>query len=316
MELHSLFNNFANPPILFFLLGVLASLLKVELSIPNQIAKFLSLYLLFSIGFQGGTELQHTAIFSALNPLIAAIIAAVIIPIYTFFILKRKLSLYDAAAIAATYGSVSAVTFVTAVSFLQNLSIDFGGYMIAALALMESPAIVIGLCLVNLYTQASSNKFSLLRKALLDKSVFLILGSLLIGYISTPTTIVGLKPFTQDIFKGMLSFFLLDMGNLAAKRLHELKSAGAFLIPFALVVPLANALLAIVIAKMFNFSVGDSFLFTVLCASASYIAVPAAMRATLPQANPALYIPLALGITFPFNIIGLPLYMTLILYLW
>jgi len=311
--------NMLNPPILFFFLGLLATALKVDLKIPHPIPKFLSLYLLIAIGFSGGVELQTAGIsLSTMVPLIAAIISATIVPFYTYYILRKKLNVYDSAAIAATYGSVSAVTFITAVSFLQNLSVPFGGHMVAALALMESPAIIVGLMLVKLYggQNESSHQTSLFREAFLNSSVFILLGSVFIGFISGDPGLVMLKPFTVDIFKGMLSFFMVDMGLLAGRRLSDIKKTGFFLIGFAIIIPFINAFVAILISYISGLNVGDTFLLAVLSASASYIAVPAAMRLSVPEANPSYYIPMALGITFPLNIIiGLPVYYYFITFL-
>jgi len=312
--------NFLNPPILFFLLGALASLLRVDLSIPHPVLKFISMYLLLSIGFSGGVELSHTAdLTSMILPVGLALLASIVIPIYTFFILKTRLSVYDSAAIAASYGSVSAVTFITAIDFLSRVQIPFDGFMTAMMALMESPAIVIGLLLAGWFggKQVEQSTRSLLEETVLNSSVFLILGSLVIGYLSSTQGLLAIKPFTKDIFKGMLCLFMLDMGVLAAKRLSDIKRAGLFLIPFGMVMPVVNACLAIAISWMLGFSAGNTLLTAILFASASYIAVPAAMRLALPQANPGIYIPVALGVTFPFNIlIGLPLYFKIISYFW
>jgi len=239
------------------------------------------------------------------------------VPIYAFFILRLKLDVYNAAAIAATYGSISAVTYITAVTFLQTLGLEPAGYMVAALALMEAPAIVIAIILARIFAPKKENgEFSwpaVFREAFLNGSVLLITGSLLIGLISGEEGWDTLKPFTKDIFKGMLSFFLLDMGLLAAERLGDLKSAGFFLPPFAIVIPVLNGCIGIVLSKLIGLQPENALMLSILCASASYIAVPAAMRLSLPEANPSLYVPMALAITFPFNIIvGIPLYYYLI----
>lgn len=308
--------NFASPPILFFFLGMCASFLKVDLNIPNPLPKFLSLYLLLVIGFEGGVQLHSAGVsIATLIPLIACVITAIVIPLYSFFILRTRLNEYDAAAIAATYGSVSAVTFITATTLLQTLNISFSGHMVAALALMESPAIIVGLYLVQRFTSAEDRYegTSVMREAFLNSSVFLILGSLLIGFLTGHEGELALKPFTHDIFKGMLSLFLLDMGILAAKRMHDIKKTGPFLFGFALIAPFVNGMLGLVIGYAIGLGAGDMLLLTVLCASASYIAVPAAMRLAVPEANPSLYIPMALGITFPLNVlIGLPIYLQII----
>lgn len=315
MDVSLIVSNILNPPVLAFFLGMLAVLVKSDLEIPPPLPKLFSLYLLFAIGFKGGVELVKSGINQeVILTLLAAILMACIVPIYTFFILRVKLDAYNAGAIAATYGSISAVTFITASSFLTQLGIVFDGYMVAALALMESPAIIVGIILVNLFAaEPDKSEFSwseVLREACLNSSVFLLVGSLVMGILTGEHGWEKLKPFTQDMFYGVLTFFLLDMGLLAAKRIKDLQKTGVFLILFAILIPIVNAGIGLVVAKLIGMSQGDALLFSVLCASASYIAVPAAMRLTVPQANPSLYISTALAVTFPFNIIvGIPLYL-------
>ncbi|MDZ8239410.1 MAG: sodium-dependent bicarbonate transport family permease [Nostoc sp. ChiQUE01a] len=312
--------NILNPPVLFFFLGMLAIFLKSDLEIPQPLPKFFSLYLLLAIGFKGGYELTE----SGINPeialtLLAAIFMACAIPIYSFFVLKLKLDTYNAAAISATYGSISAVTFIIAQSFLKALNMPSGGHMVAALALMESPAIIVGILLVRLFPRTSTNAqeefawVEVLREAFLNGSVFLLIGSVLIGILSGKPGWDKLHPFTQDIFYGVLAFFLLDMGIVAAQRIKELRRTGYFLIIFSVFMPVANAVFGISLAKIIGISQGNALLFAVLCSSTSYIAVPAAMRMNVPEANPSLYISMALALTFPFNIIiGIPLYFNII----
>jgi hypothetical protein len=316
-------SNILNPPVLFFFLGMLAIFVKSDLEIPAPVPKLFSLYLLFAIGFKGGVELIKSGIDqSVVLTMLAAILMACIVPLYTFFILRVRLDTYNAAAIAATYGSISAVTFITAGSFLQQLDIPSHGYMVAALALMESPAIIVGLILVNLFTREedSDREFSwpeVLQEAFLNSSVFLLVGSLLIGVLTGEHGWEVLKPFSQDLFYGVLTFFLLDMGLVAARRIKDLEKTGVFLVSFAILIPIVNAGIGLAIAKLIGMSQGDALLFCVLCASASYIAVPAAMRLTVPEANPSLYVSTALAVTFPFNIIiGIPLYLYGINLLW
>jgi uncharacterized protein len=316
--------NILNPPVLFFFLGMMAIFLKSDLEIPQPLPKFFSLYLLLAIGFKGGYELQQSGIdINIATTTAAAVVMASIVPIYTFFILKLKLDAYNAAAIAATYGSISAVTFITASALLDKLDIVYDGYMVAALALMESPAIIVGIILVKLFTQESSAKDSqdrnsvdwskVLQEAFLNGSVFLLVGSLIVGAMTGEAGWDKLLPFIDNkkgIFYGILTFFLLDMGLVAARRIKELQKTGYFLIIFSLLIPLLNATLGILIAKVCGFETGNTLLFAVLCASASYIAVPAAMRMTIPEANPSLYVSMALALTFPFNIIvGIPIYL-------
>jgi hypothetical protein len=322
MDVILILSNILNPPVLFFFLGMTAIFVRSDLEIPPPIPKLFSLYLLFAIGFKGGVELVKSGINQeVVLTMLAAILMACIVPIYTFFILKLRLDPYNAAAIAATYGSISAVTFITASSFLQQLGIQFDGYMVAALALMESPAIIVGLILVNLFTtDRKEQEFvwsEVLREAFLNGSVFLLVGSLLIGVLTGEHGWQVLSPFTQDMFYGVLTFFLLDMGLVAAKRIKDLEKTGIFLISFAILIPIVNAAAGLLIARFIGMLQGDALLFSVLCASASYIAVPAAMRLTVPEANPSLYISTALAVTFPFNIIlGIPLYLYVINLLW
>lgn len=322
MDASLIVSNILNPPVLFFFLGMVAVFVKSDLEIPAPFPKLLSLYLLLSIGFKGGVELIKSGVTQqVVLTLLAAILMACAVPIYTFFILKLKLDTYDAAAIAATYGSISAVTFITAGAFLNELGIDYDGYMVAALALMESPAIIVGLILVNFFTaDQGEREFSwseVLQEAFLNSSVFLLVGSLLIGVLTGEHGWQVLEPFTQGLFYGILTFFLLDMGLVAARRIKDLQKTGAFLISFAILIPIVNAGIGLLIAKLIGMAQGDALLFAVLCASASYIAVPAAMRLTVPEANPSLYVSTALAVTFPFNIIvGIPLYLYGINMLW
>ena len=321
MDTNLIVSNILNPPVLFFFLGMAAILVKSDLEIPPPIPKLFSLYLLLAIGFKGGVELVKSGItHEVMLTLLASMLMACIVPVYTYFILKIKLDSYDSAAIAATYGSISAVTFITASAFLTELGMDYDGYMVAALALMESPAIIVGLILVNLFTTDENRDFSwkeVLQEAFLNSSVFLLVGSLAIGSLTGEHGWELLSPFTQGMFYGVLTFFLLDMGLVAAKRIKDLKKTGIFLVSFAILIPIVNAAIGLLIAKFIGMPPGNALLFSVLCASASYIAVPAAMRMTVPEANPSLYVSTALAVTFPFNIIvGIPLYLYGINLLW
>jgi hypothetical protein len=242
---------------------------------------------------------------------------AIIIPLYTFFILRLKFSIENAGAIAAAYGSVSAVTFVTAISYLEMEGIPFGGHMVAVMALMEAPSIIVGVLLMSLCSKGEERSRSkilgLVRHALTNGSVLLILGSLVIGYIASEEQAAGIKPFTTDLFKGFLAVFLLDMGITSGKKIGVLVKKGWFALVFAVVVPLVNGCVVAFLSGYVISETGDRLLLSILAASASYIAVPAAMRIAAPKANPSLYLPMALAITFPLNItIGLPLYLYLI----
>ncbi|CAK6692088.1 sodium-dependent bicarbonate transport family permease [Synechococcus sp. CBW1107] len=323
MDTSLILQNLLTPPVLFFFLGVFAVVLGSDLEIPAPLPKLFSLYLLLAIGFKGGLELQHSGLSETVLLTIGAAMAmSMLVPLYGFALLRLKVDVFNAAAIAASYGSISAVTFITAESFLDTLGLDHDGFMVAALALMESPAIIVGLLLVKLATpttkpDAETMRWgAVLKESFLNGSVYLLVGSLLVGVLTAANSPQGAEkmlPFTDKLFYGALSFFLLDMGIVAAQRLRDLKQAGAFLIGFALLMPVVNALLGAFIARGLQLGQGNGLLFVVLCASASYIAVPAAMRMTVPEANPSFYISTALGVTFPFNIsVGIPLYMALV----
>lgn len=323
MDWNLISSNLVNPPILFFFLGMLAFFVGSDLEIPQPLPKFFSLYLLLSIGFKGGAELHHSGVTAQVASTLAVAVAlALIVPVWTFFVLRRRLDVPNAAAVAATYGSISAVTFIAATSFLSYLGIDFGGHMVAAMALMESPAIIIGIMLARWSSRAGAGEKSLswshlLRDAFANGSVLVISGALIIGILSGEAGEKALSPFTNGIFRGMLCLFLLDMGLVSARRLGGLRKLGVFPVAFAALVPLVNAALGIAAAYLLGLDRGDALLLTVLSASASYIAVPAAMRLALPDANPGLYVTMSLALTFPFNVIaGLPLYLSVINTLW
>lgn len=313
MDFSLLFENLTNPALLYFILGVIAVCLKSDLEIPNNSSKFISLYLLFAIGFKGGQELSHETINSEIIwSMLFGISIAIIIPLYTFFILKRKLNVYDAGAIAAAYGSISAVTFVTAVSYLESHQLELHGYMVAIMALMESPAIIVGLVLISIFNKEKTqkiNKIEILRHSFTNGSVLLILGSLVIGYLTSAKEAQGIQPFTNDLFKGFLAIFLLDMGITSGKKLKSFFAHGWFPFVFALLIPLVNGGAFAWLSGFVTDDVSNRFIFAILAASASYIAVPAAMKITVPKANPGLFLPMALAITFPVNItIGMPIY--------
>ena len=309
--------NLTNPTLLFFVLGIIAAVIKSDLEIPAPSVKFISLYLLFSIGFKGGQELEHSE-FNAeiVYSLILGIIIATVIPFYSFFLLKKQVGVSNAGAIAAAYGSVSAVTFVAAVTFLDMQSIPFGGHMVAVMALMEFPAIVVGFSLIMKYDKSGERGPSLgsiLRHAISNGSVLMIMGSLIIGIIADSKQAEGIKPFTTDIFKGFLAIFLLEMGMITAKRFAAFRKNGMYVFLFAILIPCLNGCLVAYGSQFITDSVGNRFIFAILSASASYIAVPAAMRLAAPKSDPGLYIPMALGVTFPFNItLGMPLYYMII----
>ena len=248
--------------------------------------------------------------------MIFGIFISLIIPFYTFFILKRKLNVFDAGAIAAAYGSVSAVTFVTAVSYLESHQLGLHGHMVAIMALMESPAIIIGLVLISVFNKEQSNsihKSEVLKHSLTNGSVLLILGSLVIGLLASDKQAEGIKPFTTDLFKGFLAIFLLDMGISSGKKLKSFFSFGWFPFLFAVLIPIVNGCVFAYLSSFITTDISNRFMFAVLAASASYIAVPAAMKINVPKANPGLYLPMALAITFPVNItVGMPIYFLIV----
>jgi hypothetical protein len=312
MNLDFLFHDLSNPTILFFLLGIVAVLIKSDLEIPESSFKFISLYLLFSIGFRGGQELQHSEWTSEIFwSLIFGMGIAACIPVYSFFLIRKRVGISNAAAIAAAYGSVSAVTLVAALSFLELQNLRFNGHMVAVMAFMEFPAIIVGVLLLRIY-EHNDSRFSLpelLRHSLANGSVLMIMGSLTIGLLSDSKQAADIAPFTTDIFKGFLALFLLEMGMTTAKRIKTFKTHGWPMAIFAVVIPALNGIIVAWLSQFVTTDPSNRFLFAVLGASASYIAVPAAMRLAAPKADPGLYIPMALGLTFPFNIaFGMPLY--------
>ncbi len=313
MNLDLLLENLTNPALLYFILGILAVYLKSDLEIPQNSSKFISLYLLFAIGFKGGQELSHEPITGEIIwAMLFGIFISVAIPVYTFFILKRRLPVYDAGAIAAAYGSISAVTFVTAVSYLESHDMVLHGYMVAIMALMESPAIIVGLILISIFNKEKSTKIkksTILKHSFTNGSVLLILGSLIIGYLASAKQAQGIEPFTNDLFKGFLAIFLLDMGITSGKKLKSFFAHGWFPFLFAMIIPLVNGSVFTWLSSFVTDDISNRFIFGILAASASYIAVPAAMKITVPKANPGLFLPMALAVTFPINItLGMPIY--------
>jgi len=328
-------HNLLDPAILFFLLGVLAGAIKSNLEIPPAISRFLSLYLLMALGLKGGFALSHSGLTANVGiSLAAAMVLAISIPLMGYWFLRRFVAGFDAAAVAATYGSVSAVTFVTAVQYLENQNIDYGGHMAAAMALMESPAIILAVVLANTLRQKQTppivslgsgvaglsgppNQQSvsigkILHESFTDGAQLLLLGAMVVGMMTGDAGKAAMEPFSGDLFKGMLSFFLLDMGLMAARNLPQVKGQSPALIAYAIIGPILHASLALGLAYVLNLPAGDGALLMVLAASASYIAVPAVLRFALPEANPSLYFGLSLGITFPLNILfGIPAYVSI-----
>ena len=324
--------NLLDPAILFFVFGVLAGALKSNLEIPPAISRFLSLYLLMALGLKGGFALSHSGLTVGVAvSLAAAMTLAICIPLIGYWFLRRFVSGFDAAAVAATYGSVSAVTFVTAVQYLENQQIPFGGHMAAAMALMESPAIIMAVVFANALRRKPVPEMlsvgggvgalgdpparsgvpigKILHESFTDGAQLLLLGAMVVGLITGDAGKAAMQPFSGDLFKGMLSFFLLDMGLMAARNLPQARGKSPVLIAYAALGPIAHASLALGLSVLLNLPAGDAALLMVLAASASYIAVPAVLRHALPEANPSLYFGLSLGVTFPLNILlGIPLY--------
>lgn len=321
MSLDLFLENLLSPPVLFFFLGVAATLARSDLEIPGPIAKLFSLYLLWAIGFKGGVALREAGLDSeAFVPVLAATVLSALTPVVVFPLLRPRFGVDDACALAATYGSVSVVTFITAVDFLEAREIAYGGEMIAALALMESPPIVVALLLRQLFDRRTSGTRqvpAIVRSSLTSGPVFLLLGSLAAGILTGPEGFEPLRPFCYDIFHGVLVLFLLESGIVAGRRLRELRGTGGTAVLVGIALPLANAGVGCVIAYLLGLTPGNALLFTILAASASYIAVPAVIRMAVPEANTGLYLPMSLGVTFPFNVcIGIPLYLSIIQAVW
>ncbi len=321
MDVSPLIDNVLSPPILFFFLGMLATLVKSDLSFPRDLTRLFSLYLLWAIGFKGGVALRGAGVsWEVLAPLVVATVLSALIPLYVAPILRvAKFRAADACATAGAYGSVSVVTFITAQKFLENQGVGFGGHLVAALALMEVPAIVTGVMLYRAMDEGSSAKElfgsrrhelkHLLHEAAVSGPVFLLLGSIAIGALTGQSGWRTLEPFGKDLFDGVLVLFLLDSGLTASKQIRAIEGSKRIAFMLSVVLPLMNSLVGLACVAMLGMDHADGFLFLILAASASYIAVPAAMKMAIPEANEGLYLPMALGLTFPFNItIGIPLY--------
>lgn len=326
--------NLLSPYILFFFLGVGAALIRSDLRIPKAFARTMALYLLFTIGFKGGLELSKSGFTKeSVLAISAAIILSTLTPLYIFPLLKKKLGQATAAGVAATYGSVSAVTFIAAVSLLQQRDLAYGGHMVAAMAAMEFPALIVGVMLARLGADAATpadpaarpdaapakphGLGSVLRESVTNGSIVLLMGSMFVGFITDSKNAALTQPLWKDLFYGILCFYLLDLGLIAGRNIKQLIKAGPFVIAMGFVIPPLNAVLGLGLAKLAGLSHGDGFLLTVMAASASYIAAPAALRIAVPQAKASIYVPMALTLTFPFNImIGLPVYWSVCEWAW
>lgn len=325
--------NLLDPAILFFVFGVLAGALKSNLEVPPAISKFLSLYLLMALGLKGGFALAQSGFSpSVMVSLAAAMLMAFIVPALGYWLLKDRVSRFDAAAIAASYGSVSAVTFVTAMQYLETQGMSPGGHMAVALVVMESPAIIMAVLLASTLRHAQGAAVSLsssgaatmgtaggagsgpvlgkiLHESFTDGAHLLLLGAMAVGYLSGEAGKAVMAPFSSDLFKGMLAFFLLDMGLMVAKNFGSVRGKSPVLIAYASLGPVVHAAMALGLSVLLQLPAADAALLMVLSASASYIVVPAVLRYAIPEANPSLYFGLSLGVTFPLNIlVGIPLY--------
>ncbi len=308
--------NLLSPAVLFFALGLVAALLRSDLKFPEALYVTLTIYLLIALGFKGGVAINEAGLRVVLLPALAAMLLGALIPLWFYPLLRfvGRLRPVDAAAIAAHYGSVSAVTFITATNYLKGIHEPYESYATAFLAVMESPAIIVGVLLGKMTLQREGTLFNgslgtLLREAVLGRSVFLLIGSLIVGALCGKAGMDKVEPFFAAPFQGVLALFLLEMGLVAGARLGDLKKVGPFLVVCAVVMPLIHGVLGVLLGKYVGLSLGGTTLMGVLAASASYIAAPAAMRLSLPEANPALYLTPSLAVTFPFNItIGIPLY--------
>ncbi|HOB92853.1 MAG TPA: sodium-dependent bicarbonate transport family permease [Aquabacterium sp.] len=328
-----------DPAILFFVFGVLAGALKSNLDIPPAIAKFLSLYLLMALGLKGGFALAQTGIDAQVLASVGlALVMAVLVPALGWQFLRRRVAGFDAAAVAASYGSVSAVTFVTALQVLEAQGLAAPGHMTVAMVLMETPAILMAVVLASTLRHAARpaavgmalpgsggtatlalgggtpgggvpSLRQVLHESFTDGAHLLLLGSMVIGFLGGERGAQLMQPFTGDLFKGLLAFFLLDMGLLVARHFGAARTQSPVLVAYAAVGPLVHAGIALALAVLVGLPVADAALLMVLSASASYIVVPAVLRHAVPEANPSLYLGLSLGITFPLNIlVGIPLY--------
>jgi len=303
--------NLLDPVILFFVVGLIAGILKTDLKLPEPIYEILSIYLLIAIGLKGGIQLSESQLEKIIFPILGTIFIGIIIPIIAYIILRRigKFDRSNASAIAAHYGSVSAVTYAVVIAFLDKFNISYENYTTVLLVVLEIPAIVVGILIAKF--RASKGPFSvskLIKEVLFGKSIYLLVMGLLIGYVLGPE-MNSVKILFSDLFKGLLAFFLLEMGLVTSYRLKDLKRVGLFLIAFGIIMPLISASIGTIVGWLVGLSVGGTTVLATLAASASYIAAPAAMRIAVPEANPTFYLTASLGITFPFNLIfGIPIY--------
>lgn len=308
--------NLFSPAVLFFALGLIAALTKSDLKFPEPLYVTLTIYLLVAIGFKGGVAIAEAGVAKVWLPALAAMLLGTVIPLWTYPVLRfgGKFTPVDSAAIAAHYGSVSAVTFIAATNYLKAVGQPYENYATAFLAVMESPAILVGVVLGKLATskQAATDMTSLksaLHEALFGRSIFLLVGALLIGWLSGKPGMAKVEAFFITPFQGVLALFLLEMGMVAGRRFSDLRKVGLFLLAFGVVMPLLHGCIGVSLGRVAGLELGGATLLGVLAASASYIAAPAAIRLSLPDANPTYYLTASLAVTFPFNItLGIPCY--------
>lgn len=310
--LEGLQNNLLSPAVLFFILGVVAALVKTDLKFPEPLYAALTIYLLVAIGFKGGVAVAQAGLAAVWRPALGGMFLGAVIPLWCYPVLRwGKLPAVDAASIAAHYGSVSAVTFLAVTNFLNASGVESEGFMPALLAVMESPAIIVGILLGRRAAggQMTGGLGSILHEAVLGRSVFLLLGGLLAGFLTGERGYQATAPFFAAPFQGIVALFLLEMGFVAGRRLGDLRAAGPFLVGFGVVMPMVNGAVGALVGTGLSLSPGGTTVLATLAASASYIAAPAAMRLSLPEAKPSLSLAAALAVTFPFNVtLGIPLY--------
>ena len=309
--------NLLSPAVLFFVLGLIAALTKSDLKFPEPLYVGLTIYLLIAIGFKGGVAISAAGLAKVWLPALAAMALGALIPLWTYPLLRfgGKLPGVDAAAIAAHYGSVSAVTFIAATNYLKVIDQPFENYATAFLAVMESPAILVGVVLGKMATKRAGESTSAslrtaMHETLFGRSIFLLVGALVVGALCGKPGMEKVEAFFVTPFQGVLALFLLEMGVVAGRRVGDLRKVGPFLLGFGILVPIVNGALGVLLGKLTGLDLGGATLLGVLSSSASYIAAPAAIRMSLPEANPTLYLTSSLAITFPFNItLGIPIYL-------
>ena len=309
--MESLLSNFASPVVLAFALGIVAKLLKSDLEIPKPLYQGLSIYLLLAIGLKGGVELSKTSLDAFIGPASITLLLGVLTPLIAYIILRYlgRMDMINSSAIAAHYGSVSAVTFIAAISYVERLGYSPEGFMPTLVALLEVPGIIVALLIPQFYNGGNGSFKKALHEVVTGSSIILLLGGLVIGFVAGPVKFESVQPFFVSGFQGALVLFLLELGMVTARRLSDLKKVGVFLLGFGILVPILHGVLAIWLGLMVGLSIAGATVLAAMVSSGSYIAAPAAVRIALPKANPSYYLTASLGITFPFNItIGIPIY--------